>query len=393
MKCVLSLLLVLQGCILTAFSQGELLISPFPEEVNWGIGITMADFNRDGRSDLVVLAPGWKNDRKENFGNISVYYGKASGFDPIPDLNLIPALPGYFDGISHCAAGDFNNDGFDDLAVSNPFFGEPQLDRGYVQLFPGSGKGLDPGSSLVRKGVTAFGSYGSNLACADFNGDGIDDLVVGSRFAEMLEGRIYIYLGGKGFSLGRADITLFVENSQALYLEFVTDYNRDGVEDLVCRTNPHWNAGITQYHLFAGGPVLSVRPMRSLETDQFTAQFYLPESRLFIGTKSGLDGLRCTGLLTDDKNVTPLAWGTDGSPVQISGTSFAVLNFSGHSRLRIFEASGEEIRETDSTSLPYSLRTDFRAVIFTLLPERKKFLFLPATSNGRECLYRHPMPE
>lgn len=86
------------------------------------------------------------------------------------------------------AAGDFNNDGFADLAVG--VYGESfgaTIGAGAVQVLYGSAGGLTgAGSQLFRQGAggvggaaEAFDVFGVALSAGDFNNDGPGDLAVG----------------------------------------------------------------------------------------------------------------------------------------------------------------------------------------------------------------------
>src|SRR5262245_4107910 len=83
-------------------------------------------------------------------------------------------------------AGDFNGDGFDDIAVGVPYedIGSAE-DAGAVQVFKGSPTGLMPGkfwnedTANVRDTAERYDNFGAATASADFNGDGFDDLAVG----------------------------------------------------------------------------------------------------------------------------------------------------------------------------------------------------------------------
>jgi hypothetical protein len=376
-----------------AVAQEKILVSPFDIEVRWGESLTIADFNHDGRSDMVVIAPDYKNSRHESTGAFTLYYGKKEGFSRQPDLIPEPGLPGLTDGISNCTSGDFDNDGFDDLVVSNPFYGEPQLDRGFIQLYMGGKKGLDVQTSRIKKGDTAYGSFGSKVSCLDFNEDGIDDLLVESRFAEILEGRIYIYFGGADFSMDEPDISLGVENSQSLYLEFLTDFNNDGVEDLVCRSNRNWNAGRSQFYVFAGGRNAGSEPVAHFEIDQFTARFYLNEPRVLVGMSKSENGMMSKAFRLDENGVSKLAWETPGIPVQLSGTRFAVISESGKPDLQLFETKGGEIISMSHIYMTNNIRFGWRPQRLRIYPRATDSIVIPVLLHGKEGLLINHLPE
>ncbi len=101
-------------------------------------------------------------------------------------------------------SGDFNGDGYDDLATAAPYEDVPGLtgsNHGTVIISWGSELGLThvgarviaPGSWLDQSGPL----FGRALACADFDSDGYDDLVVGAHGhdGETVGGRAYVYNG------------------------------------------------------------------------------------------------------------------------------------------------------------------------------------------------------
>lgn len=165
------------------------------EDDAFGWSLAAGDFDNDSYPDLAVGVPGEK--RKGHFGAgiVQVFRGSATGIDPVGDTTYSEATPGVDGAVEDddrfgtaLAAGDFDGNGFDDLAIGVP--GESRrstVSSGVVQVLSGGATGLTGADSRkitqASEGVSGdpeFGDdFGAALAVGDFNGNGRDDLGVG----------------------------------------------------------------------------------------------------------------------------------------------------------------------------------------------------------------------
>ena len=124
-------------------------------------------------------------------------------------LEIAEPAPHTFDRFGEAvAAGDFNGDGADDLAVGVVSGADPiscpGLSCGFVAVRYGAvGGGLvDPEFTILTKPfgtAQSYDRYGDALAAADFNDDGFADLAVGiSGSAPAARGAVMIHYGGVG---------------------------------------------------------------------------------------------------------------------------------------------------------------------------------------------------
>ena len=188
------------------------------------VAVAAGDFNGDGNPDLVVLT----NDPNDDGGYVAVLLGDGKGGFSRPILFRIPEERPRQLGSSPpsaIAVGDFNGDHNLDVAVSMSDW--TSNDSSFVLILLGNGDGT------FRKGqLTQAGPNPMSVAVADFNGDGIPDLVTdNARCATGCNGP-----GSFSVLLGNGDGTFLQPQTFFVNGEFpgfvVADFNGDGKPDV-----------------------------------------------------------------------------------------------------------------------------------------------------------------
>jgi len=180
------------------WSQDSFLIPDDPErDDGFGSVLCIGDFDGDGKDDLAIGVPGEDDGRRDDVGAVHVIYGSDGGlnafgtqiFKPgvndVPGTNTVGAQFGYA-----LAAGDFNNDGFDDLAIGMPgYMHGTKRNAGAIVVLYGSFFGLknDDTAALWHQnkddieGVAQRNArFGEALAAGNFNIEtSPDDLAIG----------------------------------------------------------------------------------------------------------------------------------------------------------------------------------------------------------------------
>ena len=196
----------------------------------FGYALAAGDFNGDGRADLAIGVPGEDSGGVSDAGAVAVFYGAAGGLSRnelwgkhstgVAGDPLASALWGYA-----VAAGDFNRDGYADLAIGAPGdMVSGVAESGTVSLLYGGLPGLGgQGSQLFSQdtpGVDEVAEqvdwFGQSLAAADLNGDGAHDLVIGVPFEDsgftVDAGAVHVLYGVAGAGISAAGSQLLTQD-------------------------------------------------------------------------------------------------------------------------------------------------------------------------------------
>ena len=176
----------------------------------------LGDVNNDGYNDVI-------------FGSIRaeevyVFFGGENPGDSVVVLKNDEDEMDYGSSLSY--VGDIDGDGFDDVIVGSMY-----NDNLYGNVFVYFGETeLDTAANYILCGFDYYGLFGYHLTGADVNGDGYSDIVVGS--SRNSRESIYIYKGGDTFDTnpwttfwGAEDVAMVIANAG--------DFNGDGYQDIL----------------------------------------------------------------------------------------------------------------------------------------------------------------
>ena len=181
-------------------------------------GLIATDLNGDGKLDLIAA-----NSPSTGNGSISALLGNGNGTFQSAVNTTVGTRPRYF------AAGDFNRDGKQDLALS-----QTSSDNN-LRILLGNGSGGFSSQSTLSMGVEAAPR---GVISADFNADGYLDVAVSSVAGD----NVSIFLGSGD---GNFNTRKVFAAGDAAYWMASADFDRDGLPDLAITNDSATSSSIT----------------------------------------------------------------------------------------------------------------------------------------------------
>jgi hypothetical protein len=331
----------------------------------------LGDLNRDGVDDFGFI----HRDRN----NVSVFFGKSSLSDT-PDL-ILEGEGG--ETPFNAIAGDFNGDGWRDVAVT---FVEG--DR-RIQIYYGSETFDGQTDVAIREIHLFFGdpSFGLLMMNAgDINHDGFDDLIVAPSSVVRTA---FIFLGGPSFSSTPDYQIDYSQEGVIASMAALGDINADGIDDFALgveeATNDNGTTGKVFIHYgidqMSGALSDLLSPDLVLSPDNTSG-----ESILYFGASiAGRGDFNADGFM--DIAIKPFVF-TDGCELAGCEGSAAVYVYNGGREIdaqvdKLLFASAEMLNDTMATGMYSTINTGELTFVADLDRDGSNELLLTAGLQSR----------
>lgn len=229
-----------------------------------GAGVSIAAGNiwghLDGAQDMVIGA--YLDDRSNipaatgiDIGDVFTYRNQGNAISSTIqqkqfDTSSVNARIDNLFGRSLCK-GDLNHDGYPDVAIgaAEQFYDPSSLTylarQGAMYIYYGKSSGetdfANPDQIIFSPGNQSDGRFGYSCAIMDYNGDSVDDLLVGSPWrdvgANWDRGAVYVYFGSSGSQIPESNSAVLNAPLTASGVLFgfsmaTGDFDNDGHKDL-----------------------------------------------------------------------------------------------------------------------------------------------------------------
>ena len=144
----------------------------------FGRSLEGCDVNNDGFDELIVGNTGSFEDAL-SYSSVEYYYGSSTGYNGTPDHTLASITQGRLFGLVVACVGDLNGDGYDEHIITEPLNSTGTFGAGLLWLFEGTNGTLPGEADWQFEPTTPNTRVGEAIVAAgDINEDGYDDVYI-----------------------------------------------------------------------------------------------------------------------------------------------------------------------------------------------------------------------